>query len=389
MQNVYPATVKHQDSGGEMSRTQVAAVFGRHLLALTFPLNALFFVLTGPHPAPVAPLFLVPILGSMYLDYIAGAELQAPSPRLPELPFNLLLAALAALQLINVTFLARMCAGQSFWSVDAIIGGIVVGSSSGYSGVVVAHELIHRRNRWSRFVGRLLMSSVLYEHFCTEHIRGHHARVGTKADPATARFGETFLTFYLRTVPGQFKSAFLLEATRLGSPPVWHPKFLRNRVVQGVLFEWSAAALFGVMFGLAAFLTHLLQSLWATRALEVVNYFEHWGLEREGRRVLPKHSWDTTSWFTHYALTGLSRHADHHSYASRPFQQLRLWDESPKLPRGYLAMFPLVLLNNKKCIALLTQELQRCQLGPFHTGKATGPVDPSTRQSPLTSLSPT
>jgi alkane 1-monooxygenase len=77
------------------------------------------------------------------------------------------------------------------------------------------------------------------------------------------------------------------------------------------------------------------------------------------------HSWDTHSFFTYYALTGLSRHADHHAYASRAYQQLRVWEESPKLPRGYLALFPLVLGRNARFRKLMTAELQRRGLGPF------------------------
>ncbi|HEX7669317.1 MAG TPA: fatty acid desaturase, partial [Polyangiaceae bacterium] len=104
---------------------------------------------------------------------------------------------------------------------------------------------------------------------------------------------------------------------------------------------------------------------WATRALEVVNYFEHWGLTRTTKRVLPVDSWDTHSRFTYYALTGLSRHADHHAFASRPYEQLRVWEQSPKLPRGYLAMFPLVLTRNKRFRRLMTAELRAKKLGPF------------------------
>ena len=79
------------------------------------------------------------------------------------------------------------------------------------------------------------------------------------------------------------------------------------------------------------------------------------------------HSWDTDSAFTYYALTGLSRHADHHAFASRPYQQLRLWEQSPKLPRGYLAMFWLVLGRNQRFQKLMTAELKRRGLGPFAT----------------------
>ena len=97
----------------------------------------------------------------------------------------------------------------------------------------------------------------------------------------------------------------------------------------------------------------------------MVNYFEHWGLRREGKRVLPVDSWDTHSRFTYYALTGLSRHADHHAFASRPYEQLRVWEESPKLPSGYLAMFPLVLMRNRRYQRFMTAELRQKKLGPF------------------------
>jgi alkane 1-monooxygenase len=256
---------------------------------------------------------------------------------------------------------------QSFVSMDTIAGMIAVGSSSAYSGIVVGHELIHRTNKIAQTFGRLIFVTVLYEHFYTEHVRGHHVRVGTTEDPATARFGETFARFYIRTVPAQFKSAWRLETARLGDVDMkWYdPRLLRSRVVHGLLTE---AVLLGVAVhfaGLAGLGIIVLQAWWATRALEVVNYFEHWGITRTTPSVKPMHSWDTHSKFTYYALTGLSRHADHHAFASRPYQKLRVWEESPKLPAGYLAMFPLVLGRNQRFQELMTAELRKKKLGPF------------------------
>lgn len=351
----------------ELSPTAAALRFARHLLALLFPANAAFFVLTGPHRPLVALLFLVPVFGSAYLDYRSGEEKAQPSRHMPALPFDLLLVALVALQLFNVALLVGRMQSATFLSFDVFSSMIVVGSSSAYSGIVVAHELIHRPNRaWQTF-GRLILATVLYEHFYTEHVRGHHVRVGTKEDPATARFGESFNRFYLRTVPAQFRSAWRLETTRLGDPEMkWYdPRILRSRVVHGLIAELALLAAIFHFAGGVALAAFLLQAFWATRALEVVNYFEHWGIRRETPGVAPRHSWDTHSRFTYYALTGLSRHADHHAFASRPYQSLRVWEDSPKLPRGYLAMFPLVLSRNRRFQALMTEELRRKKLGPF------------------------
>src|SRR5262249_29469806 len=146
---------------------------------------------------------------------------------------------LTALQLVNVALLVRAFSGGHALSVQTFAAMIVVGSASAYSGIVVAHELIHRPRTMPRTFGRLILATVLYEHFYTEHIRGHHVRVGTREDPATARFGESFHRFYLRTVPAQFRSAWRLETARLGDVDMkWYdPRLLRSRVVHGLFAE--------------------------------------------------------------------------------------------------------------------------------------------------------
>ena len=82
-------------------------------------------------------------------------------------------------------------------------------------------------------------------------------------------------------------------------------------------------------------------------------------------RISPSDSWDTTSWFTLYTLVGLSRHADHHAWAARPYVRLRHREESPKLPSGYFGMVFLALARPRRFRRLMTAELERCQLGPF------------------------
>lgn len=374
--------VPAQDRSHEVSAARATRLFFPHLLALVFPLAALGFVLTGPHPWWGAVLFALPIYGSLVIDRRSGEETRQPLVKMPSWPFDALLVLLVALQLTNVVLLGRMMSMQHLVSFDAFFAMLVVGSSSGYSGIVVAHELIHRTSKPWQALGRLLLATVMYEHFFTEHVRGHHVRVGTEEDPATARFGESFNSFYTRTVPAQFRSAWRLETTRLGDPDMkWYdPRLLQSRVVHGLVLECSIAALLTVAFGPAALVVHLLQAWWATRALEVVNYFEHWGLRRTQKRVLPSHSWDTHSRFTYFALTGLSRHADHHAFASRRYEQLRVWEQSPKLPRGYLAMFPLVLMHNKRFQRLMTAELERRKLGPFSLN-ANAAIDPSAAES--------
>ena len=345
----------------------VARVWAKHLLCFAFPLLSLSFLLTGPHPWYVALLWLLPMPLVDWLDHKSGAARHEPVPDAPTAPFDAILYALVAIQLLNVVLLGRLFAVQSLWSVDAVVALLLVGGNSGISGIVVAHELIHRREARMRLLGRLLLCTVMYEHFYTEHVRGHHVRVGTRDDPATARFGEAFWPFLRRTIPGQFRSAWRLEAARLGDVdmPWWDPRMRRSRVVHGIVAEWTLALGLLAVFGTSAFLMFLAQAAYAILALEQVNYFEHWGLERTERKVRPCDSWDTDSSFTLFALVGLSRHADHHAYASRPFQQLRHWEESPKLPTGYFAIGYYITFRNDLFQELMTKRLRERGLGPF------------------------
>jgi hypothetical protein len=140
---------------------------------------------------------------------------------------------------------------------------------------------------------------------------------------------------------------------------------LGNHILQGIVVGWGIAFAILYGFGLAAFVAFLLQAFLAIRLLEVVNYFEHWGLQRKSQRVRPQDSWDTHSRFTYYGLTGLSRHADHHAYPSRPYQQLRVWEEAPILPTGYVGLVDMVMIDNPTFIERAVKELRRCRLGPF------------------------
>ena len=355
------------------TRTSDAArVWTMHLLCLVLPLTTLAFAVSGPHAWWGALLFLLPLFASLLADVYSPAERRQPSAALPAWPFDGRLYALVALQLANVFLTARMISHSGLLSMDALVAIVLVGVNTGYSAIVVAHELIHRPEPHMQLLGRALMGTAMYEHFSTEHVRGHHKRVGTADDPATARYGETFRHFWRRTVPGQFRSAWRIECKRLGEPDMklLDRRMLHHRVLQGVVGESGLAVAILGLFGPAAFVVHLLQAHQAVQALEAVNYFEHWGLQRKAGRVQPVDSWDTDSWFSLYTLVGLSRHADHHAYASRPYQQLRYFEESPKLPSGYFGMVWMVWMNNRGVRKLLSAELERRHLGPFQDDSA-------------------
>lgn len=227
---------------------------------------------------------------------------------------------------------------------------IGVGLMNGVVGITYAHELVHRANRFERFLGETLLALATYLHFRIEHVFGHHRNVATPSDPATAREGESFYRFFMRSVPGQIASAWHIEVDRLRrrGESGWSP---HNRMTH---YTAITIALYVAIFAVAGWLGvgfFALQSAVAFASLEVVNYIEHYGLVRARtprgtfETVTPAHSWNTGFRMSNWLLINLARHSDHHAIASRRFQLLRTYagGEAPALPFGYATMYLLAL----------------------------------------------
>ena len=219
---------------------------------------------------------------------------------------------------------------------------VSMGVCCGILGINVAHELGHRTSRFERLLAQILLLTSLYMHFTIEHNRGHHKWVATSKDPATARRNETLYRFWLRCIPGVFRSAWsysCIEAKNRGQS-IWGSG---NEVLRFTVIEISLVAMTGIVLGPVAMLCFLGAALTGILELETVNYIEHYGLTRtetnagKYERVQPWHSWNSDHVLGRIILFELTRHADHHYSASRKFQILRHMPDGPQLPVGYPA----------------------------------------------------
>ncbi|MCB0617743.1 MAG: alkane 1-monooxygenase [Saprospiraceae bacterium] len=222
--------------------------------------------------------------------------------------------------------------------------GLIVGTI----GINVAHELGHRQTAHEPFLAKLLLMTGLYMHFIIEHNRGHHRWVATPADPASARLGESLYRFWFRSVSGGYVNAWKLEAQRLKQLglPAWH---WRNEMIWFQLIQLGYLSAVGALFGWNMVVFALAVAVIGFLMLESVNYIEHYGLRRRrldnGRyeNVRPAHSWNSNHELGRIFLYELTRHSDHHYKATRKYQVLRHFEESPQLPQGYPASILLAL----------------------------------------------
>ncbi|MBK4214512.1 alkane 1-monooxygenase [Paracoccus caeni] len=220
-----------------------------------------------------------------------------------------------------------------------------IGVLSGTIGIVYAHELLHQKTPYERWLGDLLLASVLYSHFRSEHLLVHHAWVGTPRDAVSARYGEGFWRFFRRVLRDSLHSAWQAETGLLARAGrgKWHRRnpFWRYAALQGGMI--LLALILGGVQGLFLFVFQAFVAVWQ---LELTNYVEHYGLTRkhlgEGRyeHIKPRHSWNASQTATNWLLINLQRHSDHHTKPDRRFPLLQTYgdDEAPQLPLGYPAM---------------------------------------------------
>ncbi|MEM7369118.1 MAG: alkane 1-monooxygenase [Bacteroidota bacterium] len=233
------------------------------------------------------------------------------------------------------------------WEIAGLIGSM--GILCATYGINVGHELGHRTKKHERFLAKVSLLTSLYMHFYIEHNRGHHKRVSTQEDPASARYGENLYQFWGRSVWNSYWSAWDLERERLNKKALPFLS-LHNEMLRFQLIQFGLLLLIGLGLGWMTMLYFILAGISGFLTLETVNYIEHYGLSRSQlpngnyERVQPYHSWNSNHILGRLMLFELSRHSDHHYLASRKYQILRHHAEAPQMPTGYPGMMILSLV---------------------------------------------
>lgn len=289
------------------------------------------------------------------LDLLLGRNEDQPDTETPETDlfwYRLITLIWFPIQFVTLFSLIYYVTHSDHLSTLEAIGLFFgVGVFSGTIGIVYAHELMHQKNRMERWLADLLLASVLYSHFRSEHLLVHHWHVGTPRDSVTARYNEGFHRFFPRVLRDCPRSAWEAEVRKLARAkrPALHLSnpFWRYAALQ-VLMLALAFGLGGIA-GLGLFAFQAFIAIWQ---LELTNYIEHYGLTREHlgdgkyEHVKPHHSWNADHTASNWLMINLQRHSDHHYKPDRRFPLLQTYSasEAPQLPLGYPAMGVLAMI---------------------------------------------
>lgn len=279
-----------------------------------------------------AGIFLIPLLEWAWHD-----RSRSPGPpwQWPRGFFQL-----TALSVVAQTIGLCVIAGEMS-EIDAVTIGLSAGYVAGGTGIVLAHELGHRKHWFDRAIARLCLITVGYGHYLIEHNHGHHRYAATWQDPATARKNESLWRFFPRYFSGVWKQAWRLSSQRNHQP---------NEALV-MLACWLLILLSVTLtLGSVAFFFLITQAIVAQLLVGSVDYFEHWGLQRQTvssrhERLSHKHIWDCANPVSELLLFNLPRHSSHHLQPWLTANELKRESQSPQLPTGYAGMIVMAFVS--------------------------------------------
>ena len=265
--------------------------------------------------------------------------------------FDLTLYLLVPLHLFVIYSFLITVSSAAISALDLTACVLMMGTILGVNGINVGHELGHKTNHpFKMFLAHVMLTTSIQNHFVTYHNSGHHRDIGTPEDFSSAKQGDNFYYFALRSQIGGYFKTWKLESKRLTA-------LGKNKLINPMIIYTLIPLLFLTtiyfFFNFNTMLIYGITGIYGISVLEAQNYFAHYGLRRKkqenGRyeKVQPKHSWNSDHLIGRVLLFELTRHSDHHHMGAKPFQLLESKKDSPLLPFGYpmmlmLSYFPFI-----------------------------------------------
>ncbi len=315
----------------------------KYLTAYTIPLSALIGVYLGGFWLFLTPLYafgFIPLVEIFLPKKVEKLSQEEIREKKIQKRYDWMLYA-NVIWIYGVLIYGIWTFQQQHLSLFEITGLVIsVGIVLGSNGINVAHELGHRSQKFENFLASLLLLPSFYMHFTIEHNYGHHQKVSTPEDPATARYNQSLYGFWWQSVIGQIKNAIRLQKKFLQDKNrSWWS--IHNSLLGSFILEFIYAISLFLLLGWQALLFILLSGMIGFLLLETINYIEHYGLmrlQRKSGRYYPVkniHSWNSNHRLGRIVLYELTRHSDHHFRSSKKYQLLDHHNVSPQLPYGY------------------------------------------------------
>ena len=197
-------------------------------------------------------------------------------------------------------------------------------------GLPIGHEMFHRSEPVSRFLGGVLSNLFLTSYIELEHNKNHHVETSSALDVDTPRRGEAVYPFILRLFIFIHTNSFAQERRRMAGygKSVWFSPSSR------VFWQWvGAVSLLGVFYfadGWRGVLIAALTALLGSAIVTIFSYVQHYGLQRvPGTPIEKRHALNHTRPVSRVLTFEIVTHSQHHIDPTTPYWKLPAFKDAP------------------------------------------------------------
>lgn len=201
-------------------------------------------------------------------------------------------------------------------------------------GTCVAHELIHRRDKWHALIGNMLAGFCGYPVLGSEHL-AHHARPGDTHLAEYPLKDESVWAF-----AGRRMKRIAVELFGAGAP-IWHARSLTAMRTRAALLTTTLTWVsFTAIAGVPGMCLYLAAMLGVAFGVQLITYIQHWALGDDSipGRIAYGRGWEDDCRFQVWVTLSLSLHDEHHRDSRTPFYRIAPSPDSPRLPAGYVLL---------------------------------------------------
>ncbi len=197
-------------------------------------------------------------------------------------------------------------------------------------GLPIGHEMFHRPEPVSRFLGGVLSNLFLTSYIELEHNKNHHVETSSALDVDTPRRGEAVYPFAVRLFVFIHKNSFEQERRRMLAygKSVWFSP--SSRVFWQIIGSVSLLALFYCSAGWRGVLIAALTAILGSAIVTVFSYVQHYGLQRvPGTPIEKRHAWNHTRPISRLLTFEIVTHSQHHIDPTTPYWKLPAFRDAP------------------------------------------------------------